>query len=199
MIRDWRQHWNDEFAFGIVQLANFMHSDTIPVDSDWPELREAQFMTAAADSAAGLAVTIDIGDSADIHPKNKQDVGKRLSFWALATVYGKKLEHSGPVFSLMAVDSGKAVLEFTHADSLVIKGANPSGFTIAGADRKFVWAEAAVTGKNRVVVRSDKVAKPVAVRYGWANNPQCNLYNQAGLPMVPFRTDTWPGVTANTR
>jgi sialate O-acetylesterase len=193
MISDWRTLWGQgDFPFGIVQLANFMAIDSVPVQSDWAELRESQAMVAFADSNNGLASAIDIGDAGNIHPTNKQEVGRRLSLWALARAYGKKgLEYSGPRFDSMSIDSGKVTLRFTHADSgLVVHGKTAKGFAIAGPDSHFVWATAEIRG-NRAKVWSDSVTEPTAVRYGWANNPVCNLYNRAGLPMTPFRTDSW--------
>jgi sialate O-acetylesterase len=141
-----------------------------------------------------MAVAIDIGDANDIHPKNKQDVGKRLALWALAKTYGKDVVYSGPLYQLMAVEGNKAILHFDHiSGGLVAGGGAPlKGFAIAGPDKKFVWADAK---SDTVVVSSDKVSEPVAVRYGWADNPVCNLYNKAGLPASPFRTDDWPGIT----
>ena len=146
----------------------------------------------------GMAVTIDIGEP-DIHPKNKQDVGKRLALWALAKTYGKNIVYSGPIYTLMEVQGNKAILHFSNVGGgLVAKGDLLKGFAIAGEDKKFVWADAKIEG-NAVVVSSDKVSAPVAVRYAWAKNPVCNLYNREGLPATPFRTDTWPGVTDGRR
>ena len=201
MIKTWRDAWGQgEFPFLIVQLANFTPPPTEPGESDWAELREAQTLTAKAPNN-GQAVTIDIGDAADIHPRNKEDVGKRLALVALAKSYGKSdVVYSGPEYQSMAVEGDKVRLRFAHAaGGLVVKdGGALKGFAVAGEDRKWHWAEATVDGES-VVVRSDKVAKPVAVRYAWANNPPTNLYNKAGLPAVPFRTDDWKGVTADAR
>ena len=147
-----------------------------------------------------MAVIIDIGDAVNIHPTNKQDVGKRLALWPLAGIYGKKLVYSGPIYKSMKVDGGSIILSFDHAGGgLVAKGDDTlKGFSIAGADRKFVWADAKIDG-NTIVVSSDKVSEPAAVRYAWADNPVCNLYNQEDLPASPFRTDEWPGVTVDAR
>jgi len=200
MIKSWWDSWqeqgDDDFPFLFVQLANYMAGKDEPGDSAWAELREAQLMTLEVPKT-GMAVTIDIGDAKDIHPKNKQDVGKRLALWALANTYGKKVVYSGPLYRSMIRRDNKIVLRFDHVGSgLVARGGEPlRGFAIAGADRKFVWAEAKIEG-DTVVVGSDGIAEPVAVRYAWADNPVCNLYNQAGLPASPFRTDTWPGITA---
>ena len=197
MIRDWRQLWQqNKYYFGIVQLANYMAVSEGPEESAWAELREAQAMTAEKLDHVGLAVIIDIGEADDIHPRNKQDVGKRLGLWARAQAYGQDVVYSGPVFESMRIQDGKAVVEFRHiADSLISRGSDElRGFTIAGADKEFVAAQAVIRG-DRVLVWSEKIENPTAVRYAWANNPVCNLYNSAMLPAGPFRTDDWPGVT----
>ena len=190
MIADWRGRFRGgKFSFFIVQLANFMAKQTTPVQSGWAELREAQALTAANDPLVGQAIITDIGDARDIHPKNKQDVGKRLALSALAIAYGKDLVHSGPVFRAMTVAGGKARLTFDHVGSgLVARGGKLKGFAVAGADGKFVWADATIEGKT-IVVSAPKVATPSAVRYNWANNPIGNLFNKEGLPAGPFRTD----------
>ena len=191
MIADWRSRFGvGDFPFFIVQLANFMEAKPEPGESVWAELREAQLLTSLRVPKTGLAVAIDIGDAADIHPKNKQEVGRRLALAAEAIAYGKKLEYSGPVYRTMVKVGNRLRLRFDHArGGLVAKGGEPlKGFAVAGADGKFVWAQAAIEG-DAVVVSSPQVQVPVAVRYGWADNPVCNLYNQAGLPASPFRTD----------
>ena len=200
MIENWRDDWGvGQFSFLFVQLANFMKTKPEPDESSWAELREAQLMTLAVPKT-GMAVIIDIGDADDIHPKNKQDVGKRLALWALAQQYGKKLVYSGPTYKSMKIDGSSIILSFDHVGGgLVAKGEEQlKGFAIAGADRKFVWADAKIQG-DTVVVSSDKVPEPAAVRYAWADNPICNLYNKEDLPASPFRTDDWPGVTINSR
>ncbi len=200
MIKSWWENWGEgDFPFLFVQLANFMKVEEDPGESAWAELREAQTMTLDLPNT-GMAVIIDIGEADDIHPKNKQDVGNRLALWALAKAYFKDVVYSGPLYSFMNVRGDEIVLHFQHIDGgLVAKGDGPlKGFAIAGEDRKFVWADAKIEGET-VVVRSDQVAKPVAVRYAWANNPVCNLYNEAGLPASPFRTDGWPGVTVDAK
>jgi len=200
MIRSWRNTWGQgNFPFIFVQLANFMAVKDEPSESAWAELREAQLKTLALPNT-GMAVIIDIGEANNIHPKNKQDVGKRLAKWALGTTYGKKIVYSGPLYKSMKIEPGKVILSFDHVGSgLVAKGGGPlKGFAIAGEDRKFVWADAKIEA-DTVVVSSDKVPRPVAVRYAWADNPVCNLYNKEGLPASPFRTDDWPGVTVNAR
>jgi len=200
MIRSWRQAWNQgDFPFLFVQLASFQARQAEPYQSDWAELREAQTMTLALPATA-MAVTTDIGDPKDIHPKNKQEVGRRLALAARAIVYGEKIPYSGPLYESMKIEDGKVRLRFKHADGgLKIRGDGPlKGFAIAGEDRKFVDADAAVDG-DTVVVHSDRVPKPVAVRYAWADVPDDNLTSGAGLPASPFRTDDWPGLTANEK
>jgi sialate O-acetylesterase len=176
-----------------------MDTKAEPGDSSWAELREAQLMTLEM-ANTGMAVIIDIGDAKNIHPTNKQDVGKRLALWALANTYSKEVVYSGPLYKSMAKKDTAIILSFDHVGGgLVAKGGESlKGFAIAGADHKFVWADAKIEG-DKIVVSSDKVADPTAVRYAWADNPVCNLYNKAGLPASPFRTDTWPGVTAASK
>jgi len=200
MITNWRQDWGlGDFPFLFVQLANYMATQPEPGESNWAELREAQTMTLQLPNT-GMATIIDIGEANDIHPRNKQDVGKRLALWALAKTYGRDTVYSGPLYKSMAIQDNKIVLRFDCVGGgLVARGDGPlQGFAIAGQDRKFVWAQAEIKG-NTVVVSSEGVAKPVAVRYAWADNPICNLTNQAGLPASPFRTDDWPGLTANNK
>ena len=206
MITNWREDWGQgDFQFLFVQLANFMAVKPDPCDSAWAELREAQSMTLRLPNT-GMAVIIDIGEADDIHPKNKQDVGKRLALWALAKTHDKKLVYSGPIYESMRVAGSKIVLSFEHVGGGLVAGCGErasageplKGFVIAGEDHKFVWADAKIED-DTVVVSSDKVAKPVAVRYAWADNPVCNLYNKKGLPASPFRTDDWPGVTADNK
>ncbi len=200
MITNWREAWGQgDFPFYFVQLANYRERKPQPGESDWAELREAQSMALELPNT-GMAVAIDIGEADNIHPKNKQDVGKRLALHALALDYGEDVVYSGPVYESMHRKGDKIVLRFKHAAGGLeaVGGERLEGFAIAGADRKFVWADAEIDG-DKVVVSSDKVEDPVAVRYGWADNPECNLYNAAGLPASPFRTDEWPGVTAGAR
>ncbi len=199
MITDWRNHWNQgDFSFLFVSLANYMQPNKQPGESAWAELREAQTKTLALPKT-GMALAIDLGEAGDIHPKNKQDVGKRLALAAQKTTYGKKLVYSGPMYQSVQFEGNKAIISFTETGSGLIskdKYGYVNGFSIAGADHKFVWAKAAITGDNKVVVYSDEVKNPVAVRFGWANNPDdLNLYNKEGLPTNPFRTDDWPGIT----
>jgi sialate O-acetylesterase len=147
-----------------------------------------------------MAVTIDIGDPTNIHPRNKQEVGRRLALAARAVVFGQKIACSGPFYESMAVHGDGIQIQFKHTDGglKASGGESLKGFAIAGEDRKFVEADAVIDG-NTVVVRSKEVAKPVAVRYAWADVPDCNLVNGADLPASPFRTDDWPGVTANEK
>ena len=202
MIKDWRSRWGEgDFPFFIVQLANWQKSADEPKDDQWAELREAQSMTAKNLPNTGIAVTIDIGDAADIHPKDKQTVGKRLALSAEHIAYGKRLDYSGPLYkSMSTANGGSAIrLAFDHlGGGLTAKGDKLTGFAIAGDDKKFVWADAQIVGNN-VVVSSPQVAHPVAVRYAWHINPVCSLYNKAGIPASPFRTDDWPGITLNNK
>lgn len=196
MIGDWRQAWGCDFPFHIAQLANFKDRQTVPGESDWAELREAQMMTAETVRGAGLAVLIDIGEAKDIHPKNKQEVGRRLALHALANEYGHKVDAEGPKLERYEIQGDSIRLFFSNVGKgLAVQGSDRlEGFALAGADRKFHWADAVIEG-NTVVVRSQDVARPLAVRYAWAANPLGNLYNSAGLPASPFRTDEWPGLT----
>lgn len=196
MIRDWRSHWNQaELPFFFVQLANYRAPQTDPGEqSAWAELREAQMMALQLEQT-GMAVTIDIGEADDIHPRNKQDVGARLAQSALAVAYDNDAVASGPLFRAMEVEGMEARLSFDYVDGgLVAGGDSLTGFVMAGPDSQFVWAKARIEG-DQVVVTGEGISDPVAVRYGWADNPDVNLYNRAGLPASPFRTDGWPGVT----
>jgi sialate O-acetylesterase len=197
MINDWRARWGYEFPFYWVQLANYRAVDKTPVDSDWAELREAQTMTLSL-PRTGEAVIIDIGEAGDIHPRNKQDVGRRLALNAFHDAYGFDKVWSGPKYASMTVEENRAIIDFeTCGSTLVVhnKYGYIEGFAIAGADRIFHWAQACMTPDGKLVVSSDKVGRPVAVRYAWSNNPEANLFNAEGLPAVPFRTDDWPGIT----
>ena len=203
MIRAWRERWGESnFPFGIVQLPNYRDSKPEPADEPWSYVREAQRRTAMNTPHAGLIVTIDIGEAHDIHPKNKLDVGKRMARWALAEVYGWKLTKSGPVFREAKRAGSKMVLKFDVAgDGLKIRdGDKLDEFAVAGADHKWHWANAKITGKDVIEVWSDAVPQPVAVRYAFNNNPRHpNLTNETGLPAAPFRTDNWPGPTDGKR
>lgn len=199
MIRDWRKRWNSDFPFYIVQISAFMDRNQEPGESDWAELREAQLKTLNLENTA-LAVTIDIGDAKDIHPKNKQEVGRRLSLIARNRAYGENIEYSGPLYESCRLEGDTIRIRFSHAASgLATPGNTPvTGFTIAGSDHRFYYAEAKIEGEE-IIVYHPQVRHPVAVRYAWANNPECNLYNKAGLPASPFRTDDWDGLTRNNR
>ena len=196
MIQAWRDQFGQgEFPFYFVQLANYQAQGAQPEESAWAELREAQTMTLSLPNT-GMAITIDVGEANDNHPKNKQTVGQRLSLLALAETYGKHQEDSGPLFRRMTVEGSSLRLSFDHVTGgLTIHGDSLAGFAVAGDDHKFQWAIAKLD-HGTVLVSSPDVPHPVAVRYGWANNPAITLYNGAGLPAPPFRTDSWPGLTA---
>jgi sialate O-acetylesterase len=183
MIRDWRRAWGQgEFPFYFVQLASFVGN------AGWPGLREAQSLALDLPNT-GMAVAIDIGQTNDIHPKNKQDVGKRLALWALRDVHRQKVVVSGPLYSGMSTSGSRVTLTFEHAAGLRSRDSGPlTGFEVAGADGNYVPASALVQGE-RVVVWSENVPVPMAVRYAWASDPKCNLVNGEGLPASPFRTD----------
>ncbi len=182
LIADWRRAWGlGDFPFLFVQIA--------PHHEMTPEIREAQLLTLQRATNTAMAVTIDCGDANDIHPANKKPVGARLALAARALAYGEQLEYSGPVFDSLKVEGAKAILRFTHLDGgLEARDGALKGFTVAGADKKFHPAQAAIQG-DTVVVSAPGVAQPKAVRYGWANVPVGNLFNRAGLPASPFRTD----------
>jgi sialate O-acetylesterase len=203
MISDWRKHWNQgDFPFLFVQLANFRKASEQPVESDWAELREAQSMTLNNTQNTGMAIIIDIGNADDIHPKNKQDVGKRLALSALKKIYDKDIP-SSPTYESMKIEKNVVRIKFRETgEGLVVKNnyGYVNGFTLASADKKFYWAKAYIENKNTIVVISDIVTEPIAVRYAWANNPDdVNLYNTEGLPADPFRTDNWKGITADNK
>jgi sialate O-acetylesterase len=182
MIRDWRNAWGEgDFPFLFVQIANW---NTAPEDL-WPDVRNAQRQALALKNT-GMAVTIDIGDAVDIHPKNKQDVGLRLALAARAIAYGDKIEWSGPLYRQVTQEEHALRVWFDHASGLVAKGDAPVGFEVAGADRKYSPAGAKIEGTS-VVVSSPAVPTPISVRYGWAANPNCNLFNKEGLPASPFQ------------
>lgn len=182
MIKDWRRHWDlGKFPFLFVQIA--------PYKDMTPEIRESQLLTLEQVPNTAMAVITDAGEADNIHPRNKQIVGARLALAARALAYGERIEYSGPLYKSIKIKGNKAVLRFTHAGSgLTTQGGPLKGFTIAGPDKQFVPAEAEIDG-NTVVVTSDKINKPTAVRYGWNNVPDVNLYNKEGLPASPFRTD----------
>ena len=186
LVTDWRKRWGSEIPFAWVQLPNFSRTG-----EGWPLVREAMLKTLALPKT-GMAITIDIGEQKNIHPKNKQEVGRRLSLWALGEVYGKKVEStSGPLPAGHEIRGSEVVLKFSHTDGgLAAKEGELKGFLIAGEDKQWKPAKARIEGGN-VIVSSAEIAKPVAVRYAWQDWPDCNLVNGAGLPASPFRTDDW--------
>lgn len=203
LIEDWRKQWKEAFPFYFVQLTSFnsANGSNRTGGSNWAELREAQAETLRLPNT-GMAVIVDVGDSDDIHPKNKQDVGKRLAAIALAKTYGKDRVHSGPVFQSMSVQGNRAVLSFANvANGFDVKNKYGyiHGFEVAGADQQFHYAKAFVEG-DKIVVYSDAVPQPVAVRYAWADDPNdVNLFNKEGFPAAPFRTDKWKAKTEGAR
>ena len=203
MIRAWRERWGQgNFPFGIIQLPNYRQVKNEPADEAWSHIREAQRRTAASTPNTGLIVTIDLGEANDIHPKNKLDVGKRMALWALANTYQRKIIDSGPTYRNAKVAGAKIILTFADASQglRLRDGDKLDEFAIAGADKKWHWANAKITGKNKVEVWSDAVMQPLAVRYAFNNNPKHpNLTNETGLPASPFRTDDWPGPTDGKR
>ncbi|MBM3881685.1 MAG: sialate O-acetylesterase [Verrucomicrobia bacterium] len=208
MIRNWRSDWGQgDFPFLAVQLAPWDKNrkralgeiTAAPGESDWAELREAQGFAAKLLPEVGLAVITDVGDKDDIHPAKKQPVGERLALAARVIAYGERIHGLSPTFRSVRFDGPRAIIRFQHAaDGLEARGGELTGFAIASADRKFVWAKAVVQG-NRVVVSSPSVPEPAAVRFGWADYPVINLFSKGGLPVSPFRTDDFPMVTGPKR
>jgi sialate O-acetylesterase len=205
MIRNWRHGWGQaDFTFLAVQLAPWDRNQkrsleqitAAPVESDWAELREAQVLATRVLPKVGLAVITDVGDKDDIHPVKKREVGVRLARAARSIANREPIVWSGPVYHGHRVRGDSVILSFNHVGhGLVSRGGDTlTGFAICGADRKFVWADARIEGR-KVVVSSSQVAKPVAVRYGWADYPVVNLWNKDGLPASPFRTDDFPMVS----
>lgn len=218
LIQDWRQQWGlGNFPFYFCQLANYLAKTNAPGESKWAELREAQSMALSVPNT-GMAVLIDTGESEDVHPLSKDIAGRRLAKLALANTYSRPIPHSGPLYQSMVVEKDKIRLRFKHSEDGLIAKELPAeydvrrsskktaplvrnspqseleGFTICGEDKKWTWADAKIDG-DTVLVWSDKVPAPVAVRYAWADNPTCNLFNKAGLPASPFRTDDFPPTT----
>jgi sialate O-acetylesterase len=207
LIKEWRAEWGEgDFPFLFVQLAGNNPRPLAPVEAPhfaWAWLREAQLKTLALPNT-GMAVAIDLGSSTTIHPPDKMDVAHRLALVAEKSVYGQDVIDSGPLFNSIKIEGSQIRIGFSNVDGGLIIGTSPwidpavppisttelQGFAIAGADKKWVWAQAKIEGSD-VVVSSDQVPAPVAVRYGWSNNPLCNLYNKANLPASPFRTDNW--------
>ena len=203
MINDWRKRWQQgDFPFYFVQLSSWnARNGNSQTGSEWAELREAQTLTLSLPNT-GMAVTTDIGDAKDIHPKNKQDVGKRLAAVALNKTYGRQIVYSGPQYESFKTDGNKIIVSFTNTGSTLLakdKYGYLKGFEIAGDDQQFVPARAFVEG-DKVVVMNPSVNHPVAVRYGWADDAgENNLFNKEGFPAAPFRTDNWKMLTANNK
>ncbi|HVX52031.1 MAG TPA: sialate O-acetylesterase, partial [Chitinophagaceae bacterium] len=201
MIKDWRWHWGQgDFPFFFVQLAAFdAGGGNSNKGSTWAELREAQAMALSLPNT-GMSVTTDIGEEKDIHPKNKQEVGRRLAAIALNKVYGKKNMYSGPMYQGMQVTGNKITVSFLYAGSgLLAKNGTLRGFEIAGSDHIFHPANAVING-DKIEVSASEVANPAAVRFAWADwNGYANLYNKEGFPAAPFRTDNWPEITRNEK
>jgi sialate O-acetylesterase len=200
LINDWRIQFNKpKMPFLYVQLAGYFASEPQPAEGNWAELREAQAMALSLPNT-GMATAVDVGEANDIHPKNKQEVGRRLGLVALAKVYKQNVVYSGPVFRKKAVKGSRVVVSFEHTEGglKTADGEEIKGFAVAGEDKKFYWAKAEANG-NQVTIYAREVKNPVAVRYAWANNPVSNLSNGSGLPALPFRTDNWPGLTFSAR
>ncbi|MCX7416471.1 MAG: hypothetical protein NTY25_08260 [Planctomycetia bacterium] len=192
LIASWREEWGYDFPFGIVQLADYWGQQVAAVErGGYTNLRESQAMAAASTPNTFLATAVGVGEGNDIHPKRKQEVGRRLAMNALGTVYGiKDRTYSGPRYTSMKIEGNTIRLTFDFAKGLHAQGEPPVGFAIAGKDRAFYFANAKIDGEQ-AVVWSDRVAEPVAVRYAWATNPVCNVYNDEELPVFQFRTDEW--------
>jgi sialate O-acetylesterase len=202
LVKSWREDWGQgDFPFYWVQLANFMAQQHDPGDSAWAELREAQTMTLDRLPNTGQAVIIDLGEAADVHPRDKVDVAKRLVRWALAHDYGRNIPYESPRYDSMEKKDDAIIVQFKDVGGglRTVNAQQVEGFAIAGDDHQWIWADAKIVGKDQVKVSSDEVTAPVAVRYAWADNPVCNLYSTAGLPVTPFRTDDWPGITTISR
>jgi sialate O-acetylesterase len=199
LIASWREEWGlGDVPFYWAQLADFKAQQAEPRESAWAELREAQTLTMQALPNTGQAVIIDLGEGKDIHPKNKQDVATRLARWALAETYKVPgITCRSPMYQSMEKAGNKLVLSFDHVTGgwRPFDVAEPVGFTIAGEDKKFIPAQAVIRKDGRIEVWSDVLSAPVAVRYAWADNPVCNMYSAAGLPLTPFRTDDHPVAT----
>jgi sialate O-acetylesterase len=191
LIRNWRADWNEgPFTFLLVQLAPFLAIQPQPSQSSWASVREAQLKATQILPNVGMAVITDVGDEHNIHPVKKAPVGARLALAAGGIAYHQPIEYSGPVLKETKIEKHQIVLTFDHvAGGLVVHGDELTGFAICGPDQKFVWAKAALRGPDQIMVYSDQVKRPVAVRFGWASYPVVNLWNKAGLPASPFRTD----------
>ena len=193
-----RNEWKSgDFPFYWVQLADYKPELPEPGDSDWAELRESQTKTQNVIKNGGQAVIIDIGEGKDIHPTNKRDVAERLVRWALAKDYGIKIPFRSPEFKAAAFEGNKATVTLdTFGSSLQpFDVQDARGFAVCGEDKKWAWADAKIVGPDKVEVTSKAVAKPIAVRYAWSDNPVCNLYSKEWLPVTPFRSDNFPMIT----
>jgi sialate O-acetylesterase len=198
MIKNWRDTWGYEIPFFIVQLPGFMQKKQTPSESSWAELREAQLKTMFNMQSVVTVSTIDLGDENDIHPKIKKPYGERLAHSALVLLYDKKGPLTGPVYDSMEIKENKIYIKFKNTGSgLISKNGDLKGFAIAGQDKNFKWAKAEIKDNDTIVVWNDDIKEPVAVRYAWADYPECNLYNKEGLAAFPFRTDNWQGITEN--
>lgn len=191
LIADWRQRWGQgDFPFAWAQLPNYRAPQKLPVeDSGWVLVQDSMRKTLAIPNT-GMAVTVDVGEANDIHPKDKQTVGHRLAQWALASVYGRELIPMGPIFRSAKIEGHTVTIDFDYAAGLHVADDNVVGFAIAGEDRQFVPADARIAGST-VIVSSPQVPHPKAVRYAWASNPVISLFNGANIPASPFRTDDW--------
>jgi sialate O-acetylesterase len=201
VIETMRERWGQgDFPFYWAQLADFRDEVSAPEDSAWAELREAQTMTLDRLDNVAQAVIIDAGEGRDIHPRDKQTVGDRLARIALGRDYGIPVAYQSPRMKSVEFNGNKAVVTFDHVDGSLytFDVREPIGFSIAGEDQQFVFAQGKLVGNDQVEVWSPNIEKPVAVRYGWAENPVVNLYDKAGLPATPFRSDEWPGITINS-
>jgi sialate O-acetylesterase len=200
MISDWRKNFGQgDFPFYIVSLPAFQPHSTTPTDDGWADTRESQLLTAQKVPNTCLAVTIDTGDPDNIHAKEKIPVGDRLARCALANYYNQKIAYQGPTLESVKRGRDSITLRFTHTDGgLVAKGGKLAEFSIAGDDQKFVWADARIDGDS-IIVSSPQVKNPKQVRYAWQSNPEATLFNGAGLPASPFRTDDWPILTQSAR
>jgi sialate O-acetylesterase len=200
LVEEWRKEWNQgDFPFYWVQLADFGNEVDNPADDEWAELREAQTLSMDVLSNAGQAVIIDVGEGRDIHPRNKKTVANRLARWPLANDYRFDMACQSPRYKAKEVVGNKVRITLDHVSTEGLWSFDTHdviGFSIAGEDRNFVWAKARIVDHKIVEVWSDAVAAPLAVRYGWAQNPKLNLFDRNGLPVTPFRTDDWPMVTA---
>jgi sialate O-acetylesterase len=198
LISDWRRLFGQgDFPFYIVSLPMYKHHSDVPVDDSWAEVREAQALAAKNVPHSCLAVTVETGNPDNVHPIDKKEPGERLALCALAEHYGQKVVYSGPTLKSVERLPGSIRLHFDHVDGgLISRGGDPGEFSIAGDDHKWYWASARIEG-DTITVSSTSVPNPKEVRYAWQANPKATLFNGAGLPATPFRTDNWPGLVQN--